>query len=448
MAQRLSFDERARVEAMSAAGVSVATAARCLGRHRSTVHRELRRGRRDGVYDAEAAQAAAAVGAARPKIPVLAADPELAASVRELLKEGWSPHAICAGLRAEGRTVSAETIYRAAYDHSGSSGLPEGSWRCLPRRRRRRKPRGRCTTKPSPLGDFRPVCERPAATGDRSEPGHWEGDLIIGAGNRSAVATLVERLSRQTLTVALPDGYDAHRTADAVAGALSRQPRHMVKTLTWDQGREMARWQHVENATGAKVYFCEPRSPWQRPTNEQTNCEYRGCALERAPDWSRRRGEWREGTSPSRSLSLNPPTGLWDRRFGAGWPLGWCVYAGRSVLGRAGLECGAGAVGGAWGSAAPRGALSGGSDELGQVADVSQGCGEGVLPGPVERQAEFVAAAVVDEAAWHGEEPVADGGRDGELRCGEGASEAGGPAREVVREHAAGEPGAVGEESS
>ena len=135
MAQRLRFDERARVEAMSAAGVSVATAARCLGRHRSTVHRELRRGRRDGAYDAEAAQAAAAVGAARPKTPVLAADPELAASVRELLKEGWSPHAICAALRAEGRTVSAETIYRAAYDHSGSSGLPEGSWRCLPSRR-------------------------------------------------------------------------------------------------------------------------------------------------------------------------------------------------------------------------------------------------------------------------------------------------------------------------
>ena len=271
MAQRLSFDERARVEAMSAAGVSVATAARCLGRHRSTIHRELRRGRRGGAYDAEAAQAAAAAGAARPKTPVLAADPELAASVRELLKEGWSPHAISAALRAAGRTVSAETIYRAAYDHSGSSGLPEGSWRCLPRRRRHRKPRGRCTTKPSPLGDFRPVCERPAAAGDRSEPGHWEGDLIIGAGNRSAVATLVERLSRQTLTVALPDGYDAHNTAHAVAGALSRQPRHMVKTLTWDQGREMARWQHVENATGAKVYFCEPRSPWQRPTNEQTN---------------------------------------------------------------------------------------------------------------------------------------------------------------------------------
>ena len=101
--------------------------------------------------------------------------------------------------------------------------------------------------------------------------------------------------------------------------------------------------------------------------------------------------------------------------WGPGWPLGWCVCAGRRVLGRAGLECGAGVVGGAWGAAALRRALSGGSDELGHVADVSQGGGEGVCPWPVERQAQSVAAAVVDEAAWHSEEPVADGGRDGEL---------------------------------
>ena len=149
---------------------------------------------------------------------------------------------------------------------------------------------------------------------------------------------------------------------------------------------------------------------------------------------------------PAHVLNLNPPTGLWDRRFGAGWPLGWCVCGGRRVLGRAGLGCGAGA--GWWrvglGCAAP-GAV-GGSDELGQVADVSQGGGEGVLPWPVERQAQFVAVAVVDEAARHGEEPVADGGRDGELPGGVGAPEAGGPAGEVVREDTAGEPGAVGEE--
>ena len=112
---------------------------------------------------------------------------------------------------------------------------------------------------------------------DRSEAGHWEGDLIIGANNRSAVATLVERFSRQTLAVSLPDGYDAQSTAAAVSAALSRQPRHLVKTLTWDQGREMARWQDIEAATCAEVYFCEPRSPWQRPTNEQTNGLLRRC---------------------------------------------------------------------------------------------------------------------------------------------------------------------------
>ena len=167
MAQRLSLDERARVEAMSAAGVSVAETARRLGRHRSTVHRELRHRHRCGVYDAEAAQTAADGRARRPKAPVLVADPELAASVRGLLEEGWSPHAIRAALRDEGRTVSAETIYRACYDHSGSRGLPEGSWRCLPRRRRHRKPRGRHARKPSPLGVFRPICERPASVEDR-----------------------------------------------------------------------------------------------------------------------------------------------------------------------------------------------------------------------------------------------------------------------------------------
>ena len=271
MAQRLSFDERARVEAMTSAGVSVADTARRLGRHRSTIHRELNRGRRAGAYDAAAAQAAASVGAARRKTPKLAADPELAACVGEGLKEGWSPHAICAGLRAQGRTISAETVYRAAYDHSGSRGLPEGSWRCLPRRRRHRKPRGRHTRKPSPLGDFRPIAERPASVEGRSEAGHWEGDLIIGKANRSATVTLTERVSRQTLLAALPDGYDAPNTARAVTAALARQPRCLVRTLTWDQGREMARWADIEAALDIEVYFCDPRSPWQRPTNEQTN---------------------------------------------------------------------------------------------------------------------------------------------------------------------------------
>ena len=125
-------------------------------------------------------------------------------------------------------------------------------------------------------------------------------DLWVSGDSRAAfvrrsqiVAALrrrhAERCSRQTLAVALADGYDAHHTADAVTAALARQPRHLVRTLTWDQGREMARWGDIEAALGVEVYFCEPRSPWQQPANEQTNCEYRGCALERAPGWSRRR---------------------------------------------------------------------------------------------------------------------------------------------------------------
>ena len=245
MAQRLSCDERGWIEAMRAVGVSVEETARRLGRHRSTVYRELDRNSRHGRYGAQAAQATAQARAVRPKTPKLAADPGLAAAVAQRLSMGWSPHAVCADLRVEGRAVCAETIYAACYDHSGSRGLPEGSWRCLPRRCRKRKQRGRHTRKPSLLGDFRPIAQRSAAVQDRSEAGHWEGDLIIGANNRSAVATLVERFSRQ--------------------------PRHLVKTLTWDQGREMARWQDIEAATGAEDYFCEPRSPWQRPTNEQTN---------------------------------------------------------------------------------------------------------------------------------------------------------------------------------
>ena len=271
MARRLCFEERARIEAMSAQGVGAAETARRLGRDPSTVYRELSRGGGRAGYDAEAAQAAAKARARRPKEPKLAADPVLAAAAAELLAERWSPHAVSAELRARGLRVCAETIYAACYDHSGSRGLPEGSWRWLPRRCRKRKPRGRRTRKPGPLGDFKPIAERPAAAGDRREPGHWEGDLIIGAGNRSAVATLTERTSRLTLAVGLPGGYDAAGTAAAVTAALARQPEHLVRTLTWDQGREMARWPDIEAALGIDVYFCDPHSPWQRPTNEHTN---------------------------------------------------------------------------------------------------------------------------------------------------------------------------------
>ena len=187
----------------------------------------------------------------------------------------WSPHAIAAELCQEGSPaglrVCAETIYRACYDHTGGSGLPEGCWRKLPRRCRRRKPRSRAAATPGPLGHVRGISERPAAAAERSEPGHWEGDLIIGERNRSAVVTLIERASRFTLLAALPGGYNSDAAAAAVTAAMRRVPSHMAKTLTWDRGSEMARWKRIEADTGIQVFFCDPRSPWQRPSNEQNN---------------------------------------------------------------------------------------------------------------------------------------------------------------------------------
>ena len=273
MARRLCFEERVRIEAMAQAGVGAAEAARRLGRHLVTVQRELRRNCGPGGYDAGAAQdCVLAPGRAGPRPPSWPADAELAAAVCERLAMRWSPQAISADLRAQGLFVCAETIYRACYDRTGRRGLAARSWEHLPRQQRRRKPRGRTEqAKRSALGEFRPLAERPAKAAARAEPGHWEGDLIIAKANHTAVATLVERTSRHTLVVPLPDGYSAPATARAVTAALARQPPEMVKTLTWDQGREMARWAHIEKTLAIEVYFCEPRSPWQRPTNEQTN---------------------------------------------------------------------------------------------------------------------------------------------------------------------------------
>ena len=269
MAARLCALERARIEAMRSAGASVDDIADRLGRHPSTVYRELGRcGGPAGVYDAAAAQADARLAARRPRAFKLEADPALAGQVKARLAVCWSPHAISADLAEAGQRVCAETIYRAVY--SGCC-LGAEAWKSLPRRRRCRKRRAPSSEKASPLGDYRPISERPAGAADRSEAGHWEGDLIVGANNKSAAATLVERTSRHTLVVALPDGYTAPQVAGAITAALARQPAALVRSLTWDQGREMARWADIETALGIEVYFCDARSPWQRPTNEQTN---------------------------------------------------------------------------------------------------------------------------------------------------------------------------------
>ncbi len=204
----------------------------------------------------------------RPKAAKLEAGPALAGEVNDRLGLCWSPHAISADLAAVGASVCAEAIYRAVC--SGRC-LGGDAWKCLPRQQRCRRRRSRRGDKASPLGEYRPLGERPAAAADRSEPGRWEGDLIIGANNKTAAAALVERTSHHALVVALPDGYRAPQVAEAVTAAPARQPAHLVRSLTWDQGRELARWADIETELGIDVYFCEPHSPWQRGTNEQTN---------------------------------------------------------------------------------------------------------------------------------------------------------------------------------
>ena len=196
----------------------------------------------------------------------------LAAAVDERLKLRWSPHAAAADLREAGMSVCAETIYRACYANDARSGLAAGTWAKLPRRCRRRGPRSVAQAqKPSPLGEYRPIADRPDDVEDRIEPGHWEGDLIVGKANLTAAVTLAERTSRYTVTAALPDGYGAPQVAAAVTAALGRQPAALVRSLTWDQGREMARWADIEAALGIEVFFCEARSS-DPPTSRPTDC--------------------------------------------------------------------------------------------------------------------------------------------------------------------------------
>ena len=167
--------------------------------------------------------------------------------------------------------MCAETIYRAVY--AGRSGpLSIDACRRLVSKRRARRPRQpKTVAKRNVLGPIRPLSTRPVAAALR-RPGHWEGDLIIGSKNRSAIVTLACRASRFTLLADLPEGHSAPEVTAALVEAFDRVPPHMRSTLTWDQGREMAAWADTEALIeGLTIYFCDPHSPWQRPTNENTN---------------------------------------------------------------------------------------------------------------------------------------------------------------------------------
>jgi IS30 family transposase len=191
------------------------------------------------------------------------------------LEQRWSPRQIAVRLRREfpddpGAWVSHETIYKALYCQ-GRGGLRKELIGALRSGRTERAPRRRAEKAHRALGEKVMISERPAEVADRAVPGHWEGDLVKGAFNRSAILTLVERSSRYTILGAMPGGYSAERVRDCLIDVLPSLPTQLVRSLTWDQGTEMSLHREFTAASGIQVYFCDPHSPWQRPSNENTN---------------------------------------------------------------------------------------------------------------------------------------------------------------------------------
>jgi transposase, IS30 family len=270
---RLTLADREEITLGLHAGDSVTAIAARLGKAVSTVSREVAaNGGREG-YRAWRAHQRARQQARRPKAPKLAC-PELAAQVTSWLTEWWSPQQIAARLRIEFpgdpmMRVSHETIYQALYVQ-GRGELRRELARCLRTGRAKRRPRGRGENT-GRIRDMVMISERPAEAEDRAVPGHWEGDLIIGKDCRSAVGTLVERTTRYVLLLHLPAGRDAHLVERAMRQAITALPADLARTITWDQGKEMAYHAHFTTATGIPVYFCDPHKPWQRGSNENTN---------------------------------------------------------------------------------------------------------------------------------------------------------------------------------
>jgi transposase, IS30 family len=270
---RLSFEERIEISLRVARGESNAEIARAVGRHRSTIGRELGRCQKRGLYRPDTAQRKADRLARRPKPTRLAASPGLLAAVETGLLAGWSPQQISVRLRHEypddvGMHVSHETIYQSLYVQSRGELRRELAAQ-LRSKRTRRRPQGHLERR-GRIADMVPIAERPPEADDRRVPGHWEGDLLVGAGNRSAIVTLVERHTRYVMLARLEDQTSVHVT-DVLAHTIRRLPDHLVKSLTWDQGHELAAHKRFTEQTGIQVYFCDPHSPWQRGSNENTN---------------------------------------------------------------------------------------------------------------------------------------------------------------------------------
>jgi IS30 family transposase len=286
--RHLTLAEREEISRGLVAGRSLRSIARDLERSASTISREVERNGGAQAYRAAASEKLAWTRAARPKTWRLAANAPLRQLVTQKLQTDWAPQQIAGWLKREYENqphmqVSHETIYRSLFVQAKSTLKKE----LLAHLRSQRQVRRTMVLKDYKKGQIVgavSIRERPASVEDRAVPGHWEGDLIIGA-RSSQIATLVERHSRYVMLAKL-GGKDSQTVVDALIERVKKLPDNLMRTLTWDRGTELAQHARFTVATDVQVYFCDPRSPWQRGTNENTNGLLR-YYLKRTDDLSR-----------------------------------------------------------------------------------------------------------------------------------------------------------------
>jgi IS30 family transposase len=272
---RLSLSEREEISRGIAGELSAREIAAGLGRAPSTISREIAaNGGRTGYRCCEA-EASARLRARRPKPAKLARCRKLRTVVEAKLEKHWSPQQIADWLPTAfpddpEMRVSHETIYMSLFVQ-GRGALRHELFRCLRQGQAIRRPKGtRLPTGKGVINDMVMISERPAEIEDRAVPGNWEGDLILGTGQR-AIATLVERSTRYVMLVRLPDGHSAPAVRKALTKRITTLPTELRRSITWDQGKELAEHVRFTVDTGVQIYFCDPRSPWQRGSNENTN---------------------------------------------------------------------------------------------------------------------------------------------------------------------------------
>jgi IS30 family transposase len=272
---RLSFEEREQISRGVAAGDSARAIGRQLGRVASTVTRELHANGGRVRYRALRAHRRAIACTARPKPGKLAGCPRLRGEVQAGLVRRWSPQQISARLRADHpddleMRISHETIYQSLYVQSRGE-LRRELTGYLRTKRASRRPHRDGPGQRGRIKDMVLISERPAEIEDRAVPGHWEGDLIVGKNGRSSIATLVERQTRYVMLARLGSERTSEHVVEALKTRIGELPEHLVRSLTWDQGKELSAHAAFSIQTGIDIYFCDPHSPWQRGSNENTN---------------------------------------------------------------------------------------------------------------------------------------------------------------------------------